>query len=66
MDGMWIHARNNSEILDTVSEIEVIIDEADDVVLPGTSEETFLGIEIMDHHLDEMLSKLKQTTWSIR
>jgi hypothetical protein len=33
---------HNSEILDIVSEIEVIIDEADDVVLPGTSEETFL------------------------
>jgi hypothetical protein len=30
--------------MDTVSDIEVIINEADDVVLPGTSEETFLDI----------------------
>ncbi|XP_047079436.1 phosphatidylinositol 4-kinase gamma 4-like [Lolium rigidum] len=44
------------------SGIEVIIDEAEDAVLPGTSEETFLEAvsEVMDRHLDDMLSKLKQ------
>ncbi|TVU32439.1 hypothetical protein EJB05_24170 [Eragrostis curvula] len=40
------------------SEIEVIIEEAEDAVLPGTSEKTFLETisEIMDHHLDSALS----------
>jgi hypothetical protein len=42
------------------SGIEVIIDEAEDAVLPGTSEETFLEAvsEIMDRHLDDILSKV--------
>lgn len=42
------------------SEIEGIINEAEDAVLPETSEEMFLEAvsEIMDRHLDNMLSKL--------
>lgn len=41
------------------SEIEVIIEGAEEGVLPGTSGETFLEAvsEIMDHHLDNMLLK---------
>lgn len=40
------------------SEIEAIIEEAEDAVLPWTSEITFLETisEIMDRHLDNMLS----------
>lgn len=43
------------------SGIEVIINKAEDNVLPETSEETFLEAvsEIMDRHLDDMLSKSK-------
>uniref|UniRef100_A0ACD5Z4Z3 Uncharacterized protein n=1 Tax=Avena sativa TaxID=4498 RepID=A0ACD5Z4Z3_AVESA len=41
------------------SGIEVILTEAEDDVLPGTSQETFLETvsEIMDRHLDDMLVK---------
>lgn len=44
------------------SEIEAIIEEAEDAVLPGTSEETFLETisEIMDFHLDKLAVKLKK------
>ncbi|CAM0945836.1 unnamed protein product [Alopecurus aequalis] len=40
------------------SGIEVIINEAEDAVLPETSEETFLEavLEVMDRHMDDMLS----------
>lgn len=43
-------------------EIEAIIEEAEDAVLPGTSEETFLETisEIMDFHLDKLAVKLKK------
>uniref|UniRef100_A0A0D9YQT9 1-phosphatidylinositol 4-kinase n=1 Tax=Oryza glumipatula TaxID=40148 RepID=A0A0D9YQT9_9ORYZ len=44
------------------SEIEAIIEEAEDAILPGTSEETFLETisEIMDFHLDKLAVKLKK------
>uniref|UniRef100_A0A0A9BPX0 Uncharacterized protein n=1 Tax=Arundo donax TaxID=35708 RepID=A0A0A9BPX0_ARUDO len=40
------------------SEIEAIIGEAEDAVLPETSEKTFLETisEIMDRHLDRMIA----------
>jgi len=46
------------ESLNKESVIEGIVKEALDSVLPGTSEETFLDAvsEIMDKHLDEILS----------
>ncbi|KAF0932441.1 hypothetical protein E2562_010350 [Oryza meyeriana var. granulata] len=45
------------------SEIEAIIEEAEDAVLPETSEETFLETisEIMDHHLDKLAVKLNSS-----